>query len=128
MNNIAIFASGSGSNAQAIVEHFNSLGENPVKVILTNNKNAFVIERAKTLGIECIIFNREDFYNTTRVIDILKERNIGFVVLAGFLWLIPNSLIEAYTNKIINIHPAFIAQIWRKRHVWYACARGCSAE
>ncbi len=108
MNNIAIFASGSGSNAQAIVEYFRSLGENPVKIILSNNKNAFVIERAKTLGVECIIFNKDDFYHSSRVIDILKERNIDFIVLAGFLWLIPNSLIDAYANKIINIHPALL--------------------
>ncbi len=108
MKNIAIFASGSGSNAEAIVNYFREKGENPIKLILTNNPNAFVIERAKRLNIPCICFNRIDFYETLKISDILKENHIEFIVLAGFLWLFPSSLIKLYEGKIINIHPALL--------------------
>jgi phosphoribosylglycinamide formyltransferase 1 len=108
MINIAVFASGSGSNAQNIAEYFKDDANVSVSLILTNNKHALVIERAKKLGVECIIFDRDDFYNSRRIVDALNQRNIDLVVLAGFLWLVPVSLVEAFLGKIVNIHPALL--------------------
>jgi len=75
---------------------------------LSNNKNAYVLERAKKLTIPTRIFTREEFYNTDNILDLLKENSIDLVVLAGFLWIIPDNLLMAFPNKIINIHPALL--------------------
>ncbi len=108
MKKIAIFASGSGSNAQNIVEYFENNPLVKVQLILANKPDAFVLERAKNLGIPSIVFNRDDFYKSNNVLDILDINEIDFVVLAGFLWLIPDNLIHKYPSKIINIHPALL--------------------
>lgn len=105
---IAIFASGSGSNAEKIVEHFADNVAIDVSLILTNNPKAFVIERAKTLSIPCYTFTRSDFYKCDHVLTQLKAHNIDWIILAGFLWLIPENLISQYPDKIINIHPALL--------------------
>ncbi len=105
---IAIFASGSGSNAQRIMEHFkkNAFGE--VTLILTNNPEAYVLQRADNFEIPTHIFNRKEFYQSDNVLKLLQSLNIDLVVLAGFLWLVPQNLLEAFPNKIINIHPALL--------------------
>jgi phosphoribosylglycinamide formyltransferase-1 len=108
MKRLAIFASGNGSNAQAIAEYFSESNEACVVLILTNRKDAFVIERAKALNIPVRVFNREDFYQTEVITHILIDEKIDMVVLAGFLWLLPPSLIHAFPNRIINIHPALL--------------------
>jgi phosphoribosylglycinamide formyltransferase 1 len=108
MKNIAIFASGSGSNAENIALHFTHQSQVKVSLILTNNPSAMVIERAKKLNIPCVIFSRNDFYNTQNVESILKENCIDWIVLAGFLWLIPPSLVKLFKNKMVNIHPALL--------------------
>jgi phosphoribosylglycinamide formyltransferase 1 len=107
LKNIAIFASGSGSNAQKIVEYFAGSTTVKVTMILTNNPEAGVIERAKNLSITCYLFDKEAFKNG-EVLNILTENEIDLVVLAGFLWLIPASFIEKYPNKILNLHPALL--------------------
>ncbi|MEQ9166159.1 MAG: phosphoribosylglycinamide formyltransferase [Fulvivirga sp.] len=114
MINIAIFASGSGSNAQKIAEHFQGSSDIRVPLILTNNPKAFVLERAEKLDIPSHIFNRETFYKSTDVVEVLKSNNIDFVVLAGFMWLVPGYLVEAYPNKIVNIHPALLPKFGGK--------------
>lgn len=106
--NIAIFASGSGSNAENIHHYFQKQKGAVISIILTNKSDAFVIERAKRLNIPIIIFSKEDFYNTGKVLDILFENKIDLIVLAGFLWLIPESLIKFFEKRIINIHPALL--------------------
>lgn len=108
MKNIAIFASGSGSNAQNISEYFKGKSDVNIALILTNSKSAFVIQRAKKLKIPVVIFNRNDFYKTENVLDKLKSFQIDFIVLAGFLWLIPDNLIKTFPGRIINIHPALL--------------------
>ncbi len=108
IRNIAIFASGNGSIAQAIVEYFNKLQTVNVKMIFTNNPNAFVIERAKNLNIPVTIFNRKEFYETDKILNILKENDIFGIVLAGFLWLVSEKYLEAFSNKILNTHPALL--------------------
>jgi phosphoribosylglycinamide formyltransferase-1 len=105
---IAIFASGSGSNAENISRFFSHHAEAEVSLILTNKPDAAVIERAKKLGIPCCVFNRDEFYDTGRVIDELKKFDIDLVVLAGFLWLIPSNLLQNFPQRIINIHPALL--------------------
>jgi phosphoribosylglycinamide formyltransferase-1 len=105
---IAIFASGNGSNAEAIVNYFKTHPKISVELILTNNPKAFVIERAKKLAIDCRIFSREEYNDPTVLIEWLAEKKITHVVLAGFLWLIPDYLIQAFPGKIINIHPSLL--------------------
>ncbi|WP_140938769.1 phosphoribosylglycinamide formyltransferase [Sphingobacterium lumbrici] len=105
---IAIFASGSGSNAQKIMEHFKYSNEVEVALILSNNPDAYVLQRADNFEIPSHVFDRHDFYQTTDIVELLKKLDINLVVLAGFLWLIPQSLLQAFPNKIINIHPALL--------------------
>ena len=106
--NIAIFASGSGTNAENIVRYFQKQKRAEISLVLTNKSDAFVIERAKRLNIPFLIFNREDFYKTRKVLDILLEKKIDLIVLAGFLWLIPENIIKSFEKRIINIHPALL--------------------
>ncbi len=108
MINIAIFASGSGSNAERIAEYFKDHPTIRIEIIYTNNKEAFVIERAKKLNIPYVIFNRKDFCENNYVLNELKRREINFIVLAGFLWLVPSNIIQTYSGRIVNIHPALL--------------------
>lgn len=108
MNKIAIFASGSGSNAENIINFFKENKKIEISLVFSNNKNAGVIQRAVNLDIKYHIFSRTDFYNSEKVLQKLKSNNIDFIVLAGFMWLIPEYLIDTYPNKIINIHPALL--------------------
>ena len=108
MINIAIFASGSGTNAENIIKHFSDNKNVNINLVVTNNKNAFVIKRAKILGVDCKILNKADFSNEELVLETLNNYNIDFIVLAGFLLLIPSYLVKKFPNKIINIHPALL--------------------
>lgn len=108
MKKIAIFASGSGSNAQNIAEYFKNSDFVKIDCILSNKTDAYVLERAKNLGIDTLTFDRTDFYDSKNVLHYLQLRGVDFIVLAGFLWLIPSYLIDAYQGKIINIHPALL--------------------
>lgn len=108
MKKIAILASGSGSNAENIANYFNGSGYAQVSFIIANNPNAFVIERAKRLGIEHAVVTKTEFMEADSVIAMLKERSIDFVVLAGFLLLVPAKLIQSYPGRIVNIHPALL--------------------
>jgi phosphoribosylglycinamide formyltransferase 1 len=105
---IAVFASGSGSNAENIFNYFKNNDNVTISLILTNNPNAGVIERANRLNIPFVVFDKNAFKNTNEIVMLLQENNIDLVVLAGFLWLIPENLIEAFPNKIVNIHPALL--------------------
>ena len=105
---IAIFASGSGSNAQKIMEHFKRHTEAEVVLILTNNPSAYVLQRADNFEIPSHIFTRQEFYDTDDVIRMLKTLQVDLIVLAGFLWLVPPDLLQAFPNKIINLHPALL--------------------
>jgi phosphoribosylglycinamide formyltransferase-1 len=105
---IAIFASGSGTNAEEIIKHFknNPIGE--VALILSNNAQAYVLKRAIKHLIPQYVFKRHDFYKTKKVDEILRLNGIGFIVLAGFMWLVPERLVRNYRNKMVNIHPALL--------------------
>ncbi len=108
MKKIAIFASGSGSNAENIVKYFKGNDEVSISAILTNKSDAYVLKRAENLGIPSLVFDRNDFVNSTKVLDYLNELGVDGIVLAGFLWKIPTELIIAYPDKIVNIHPALL--------------------
>lgn len=108
MDCIALFASGSGTNAERIMDHFRSHPSIRVDLVLSNNPGAFALERARRHGVETALFSRTEFYETTRVPDLLQSRGITFVVLAGFLWLVPSPLLSAYPGRILNIHPALL--------------------
>jgi len=111
---IAIFASGSGSNAQKLMEHFKRSTDIEIALVLTNNADAYVLQRADNFEIPSHIFDKHEFYKTDEVIDLLKNLDIDFIVLAGFLWLIPKNLIAAYPGRIINIHPAILPKFGGK--------------
>lgn len=108
MRNIAIMASGSGTNAENIIQHFRDHPDIHVALVLSNKKDAYVLKRAESFDIETFVFTRTQFYETREVIDLLKRHGIDLVVLAGFLWLVPLSMIEAYNQRIVNIHPALL--------------------
>ena len=110
MKNIAIFASGNGTNAERIMDYFSDNDEINIRLVLTNNPKAGVIARAEKFGVPCRVFSREEFYNTDKIDKLLAENNIDFIVLAGFLWLIPSSIIQSFPNRIINIHPALLPE------------------
>lgn len=105
---IAIFASGSGSNAEKIFQYFENDEAVQVALVFTNNPNAGVIERSKKFRIPTIIFDRKKFYESSDIVQKLKQEQIDLIVLAGFLWLLPKNLIESFPARIINIHPALL--------------------
>lgn len=76
--------------------------------VFCNNPKAFVIQRCQNLGVPCIIFNRDDFYNTQRVLELIKAFDTHLIVLAGFLWLVPQYLVQEYPKRILNVHPALL--------------------
>ena len=109
MKRIVIFASGSGSNAQRIIEYFREHHlDAEVAAVYTNNPKAYVLERCKELQVPCKLFNRNDFYTNSTVLQMLRQDEAHLIVLAGFLWLIPPALVNAYPQRIINIHPALL--------------------
>lgn len=108
MKKIAIFASGSGSNAENIANYFSESDYAQVSLIVANNPNAYVLERAKKLDIESIVINKVQFMEADGLIAELQKREIDFIVLAGFLLLVPQKLIDAYPGRIVNIHPALL--------------------
>nr|WP_306445672.1 phosphoribosylglycinamide formyltransferase [Odoribacter splanchnicus] len=108
MKKIAIFASGSGSNAENIIQYFAQKPQFCVKSVFCNVPDAYVLERAKKYRIPTFVFNREEFRNPDKVFRQLQEQEIDFIVLAGFLWLMPSFITAAWPNKIVNIHPALL--------------------
>ena len=111
---IAIFASGSGSNAQKIMEQFKRSNDIEVVLILTNNPDSFVLQRADNFEVPSHIFDRKEFYGSDKTVTLIKNLNVDLIVLAGFLWLIPQNLLKAFPNKIINIHPALLPKFGGK--------------
>jgi phosphoribosylglycinamide formyltransferase-1 len=108
MKRIVIFASGSGSNAENLINYFNDKGLASVVLVLTNNPQAKVLERAKRLKVSSIAFNKVAFTETDDVLNILKASKPDLIILAGFLWKFPEKILNAFPNKVINIHPALL--------------------
>lgn len=108
MKKLAIFASGGGSNAQKIHDFFKNDPNFEISIVIVNNSKAGIIEKAKSWGVETKLIDRPSFYDSNSVVEGLIKKEIDLVVLAGFLWLIPENLLEAFPNKILNIHPALL--------------------
>lgn len=108
MKNIIILASGSGSNAENIVKSFTGSLIAKVSFILSNNPKAQVLTRAKRLNINTLTFNKTEFYDSDVVLSFLKKHQPDLIILAGFLWLVPSKIVQAFPNRIINIHPALL--------------------
>ena len=106
MKKIAIFASGSGSNAQNIIGYFKDSRSIEIDSLWSNNEKAYALIRAEKLGVETFTFTKDSFYNSIEVLEKLNDRKVDMIVLAGFLWLVPRNLTEEFT--IINIHPALL--------------------
>lgn len=105
---LAILGSGNGTNAQRICEYFADSKDVNVACIIYNRKEAYIAERAKRLGVEARYFNKHDFNEGDTVLNYLREKKIDYVILAGFLLLIPENLLQNFPNRIINIHPALL--------------------
>lgn len=119
MKQLAIFASGSGSNAEQIAAYFAPRNDVSLALILTNNPNAGVIDRARRgfgqgLHTPVLLFDRPLFYYTDRITDLLQRQSIDLIVLAGFMWLMPVSLVRAFPGRIVNIHPALLPKFGGK--------------
>ena len=108
MKRIVIFASGSGTNAENLIKYFQENGKASVVLVLTNNPQAKVLDRCKTLHISALSFNRIAFTKSEHVHNILKSANPDLIILAGFLWKFPELILKEYPNKVINIHPALL--------------------
>jgi phosphoribosylglycinamide formyltransferase-1 len=106
--NIALFASGSGTNVENIYKHFKNHPIIKIPCVLCNKPDAYVLTRAGELGIETFVFNKSEFRNEDKILNYLHSKDISFIVLAGFLWLIPQYLIDNFPDRIINIHPALL--------------------
>jgi phosphoribosylglycinamide formyltransferase-1 len=116
--NIAIFASGAGTNAQKIIDYFNHHKHRGllarIALIVCNKKNAGVLDIAEKEKIPSLIIEKEKFFRGNSYLDELEEMKIDFIVLAGFLWKIPMALLTAYPKRIINIHPALLPKFGGK--------------
>lgn len=108
MKRIVIFASGAGTNAVNIIKYFKNHQSINVAALFCNKKDADVVTKAKNEGIDVEIFDRDEFYNTQNLLKNLQKYDTHYIVLAGFLWLIPEYILNHFKNKIINIHPALL--------------------
>ncbi|MCP9199202.1 phosphoribosylglycinamide formyltransferase [Gramella sp. GC03-9] len=105
---IVIFASGSGTNAENIIKYFQKNDQIEVVALLSNNRSAGALKKAHQLNVKALLFDREAFYESHEVLNVLKDIKPDLIVLAGFLWLLPSNIIRNFPNKIINIHPALL--------------------
>jgi len=105
---IVVFASGSGTNAENIIRNFQNSKVARVVAVFSNKPSAKVLVRAHNLKIKSLCFDRESFYKSNEVLNILKDMNPDLIVLAGFLWLFPSKILKAFPGKVINLHPALL--------------------
>ena len=132
--NLAVFASGNGSNAENIITHFSGSATAAVKLVISNKADAYVLERAKAKGVPAIVMPREELTSETpaALLETLKQHNIGYIILAGYLLKIPAALTESYKGRIINIHPALLPKFGGKgmygMHVHRAVIEAREAE
>jgi len=131
MKRVVIFASGSGSNAENIINYFQNSEKIGIVKVYCNKKEAGVFNRCKRLKKDCEWFSREDFSQKNTLLNKL-EQEADFIILAGFLWKIPEPIVKAFPNKIINIHPALLPKYGGKgmygMHVHEAVKNNCDKE
>lgn len=112
--NIAILASGNGTNAENLARYFRLRQTAVVGLVLTNRLSAYVLQRARDLGVPALCFGKEDWVDGQPVLRVLQEYNIDFVVLAGFLARVPDNILHAYPNRMVNIHPSLLPKFGGK--------------
>jgi len=108
MKNVSIWASGNGSNAENLITHFSNHPHIRIDHVICNNPEAGVIERSKRLGIDCFVFPRKDFREGPAILNTLLDRKTDYIVLSGFLQMVPVEIIRRFPEAIINIHPALL--------------------
>ncbi|MFZ4632612.1 MAG: phosphoribosylglycinamide formyltransferase [Saprospiraceae bacterium] len=108
MTYLALFASGTGSNARQLMEYFAEHPDIRVGVLVSNKPDAGALQHAEEMGVPTLVINRESFYNTENLLVDLDLYRVDWIVLAGFLWLVPAYLVHAYAGRIVNIHPALL--------------------
>ena len=108
MRRIAIFASGTGSNARRIIEHLEDNQTIEVSIIISNKATAKVLDMGLQYSINTLVVDRSSFYDTQSVLLALQDNKVDWIVLAGFLWLIPIYILQAFPDRIVNIHPALL--------------------
>ena len=132
MKRVVIFASGSGTNAENLIKFFHNSDNASVILVLTNNPHAKVLDRCKKLNVSALSFNKTAFYQTDDVLDILKASSPDLIVLAGFLWKLPDNILAEFPNKVINIHPALLPKYGGKgmygKHVHEAIVKNKETE
>lgn len=106
--NVAIFVSGSGTNCENIIRHFSTSEQICCKLVISNRSDAYALERARRLGIASCVVPKADLQNPDVMLPLLRSNEIGFIVLAGFLPMVPDYLIDAFPRRIVNIHPALL--------------------
>ena len=114
MTRIAVFASGTGSNAEKLIQYFNGSELATVALVVCNKPGAGVIAIAEKEGVPVLLIEKEQFFRGDAYVPYLQQQGIGFIVLAGFLWKIPGALVNAYTKRIVNIHPALLPKFGGK--------------
>ena len=112
--NVAIFASGNGSNFQRITEYFADNKDINIALMVCNNPNAYVFERAKQLNIPTLLIDKATLKDQNAMLSNLEKYDIEFIILAGFLWLIPEYLTKRYQGMMVNIHPALLPKFGGK--------------
>ena len=108
MTNVAIFVSGSGTNCENIIRYFKDSAQVKIRLVVSNKADAYALVRAQNQGVPTAVITKQDFNDREKMTSLLEEYDIQFVVLAGFLLIVPNFLIEAYDRRMINIHPALL--------------------
>lgn len=105
---IVIFASGSGTNAENIIKYFKGSGKAEVEAVFSNKKSAKVLRRAHDHDVKALYFDRDALYSSNEVLNLLKDMKPDLIVLAGFLWVFPDTILKEFPNKVINLHPALL--------------------
>lgn len=106
--NIAVFVSGNGTNCENIIRHFSNSEKARVRLVVSNRADAFALVRAERLGVPTAVLSREELADEAKVMGLMRQHSIDFIALAGFLPMVPNFLINAFPQRIVNIHPALL--------------------
>lgn len=129
---IAIFASGNGTNCENIIRYFQSKGDAEIAFVLSNKADAYALVRARRLGVKTVVMTRNVFNDESAVMELMRCEHVGFIVLAGFLLLVPPFLIDAFDHRMVNIHPALLPKYGGKgmygRHVHEAVKAAGESE
>lgn len=129
---IAIFASGNGTNCENIIRYFQAKGDAEIAFVLSNKADAYALVRAHRLGVKTVVMTRNVFNDESAVMELMRREHVGFIVLAGFLLLVPPFLIDAFDHRMVNIHPALLPKYGGKgmygRHVHEAVKAAGESE